>query len=292
MEGTKPQWLKIRPSKNLKFKHLREKMRGSKLHTVCEEAHCPNMSECWSSGIATFMVMGDVCTRACRFCAVKKSANPPSLNPNEPKELAEAVKEFGLKYVVITSVDRDDLEDQGAGHIADCIKEVKESNSGVLVEVLIPDFQGKEDLLEIVIDAKPDVLGHNIETVKELQGIARDRRANYEQSLSVLKNAKKLGKGIYTKSSIMVGLGETKEQVVSAMDDLREVGVDIITIGQYLQPGEKNIALAEYIAPGQFEEYEKIAKEKDFAYVASGPFVRSSYKAGELFMEQKIRGVK
>ena len=285
----KPNWLKIRPSSNTDFSKIKDALIKRGLVTVCEEAHCPNMSECWhNEGTATFMVLGDTCTRGCRFCAINTAAKGQAIDPFEPLRLAEAIQEMGLDYAVITSVDRDDLEDGGSVHFANCIKMIKKKQPSTRVEVLIPDFQGNIEQLKNVVDAQPDVIAHNIETVKELQHKIRDRRANYEQSLSVLENVKKLNKKIFTKSAIMVGLEETKEQVIEAMKDLRKIDCDILTIGQYLKPKNKNLKVEKYIEPKVFDDYKKIGEELGFLYVASGPFVRSSYRAGELFMKNLL----
>ena len=278
----KPQWLKIKLKREEGFDKIDATLKKYDLHTVCQEAHCPNISECWNGGTATFMIMGDICTRGCRFCAVR-TGRPKALDSDEPRKLARAISEWGLDYIVITSVDRDDLPDQGAQHFAECISEVRKENPDILIEVLIPDFRGDEDLIKIIVEAKPDVLAHNIETVRRLQNV-RDRRANYEQSLSVLKLAKELGIK-YTKSSLMLGLGETDEEVIEAMQDLRTIGVDIITFGQYLRPSNKHVQISEYVHPDKFEYFKKLADSMGFLYCASGPFVRSSYRAGEFFIK-------
>ena len=286
----KPGWLKIRPPKQ-QYHELRKKLGEEGLVTVCQESHCPNMSECWSSGTATFMVMGDTCTRTCKFCNVKARGNPEPLDEEEPEKLVKAVGEMKLDYVVITSVDRDDLPDGGAGHFARCIKEIKNAYPGLLIEVLIPDFQGDEQQLLTVLRAGPDVLAHNLETVRRLQASVRDARANYDQSLGVLKRAKELRPGVKTKTSIMLGLGETKTEVHEAMDDLRRVGCDVVTFGQYLQPSSWHLAVERYWTPQEFKELETTARQKGFIYCASGPFVRSSYRAGELLMKGMLREV-
>ncbi|MBI2672998.1 lipoyl synthase [Candidatus Woesearchaeota archaeon] len=283
----KPAWLTIRPPTTESFVLIKEKVNKSRLHTVCEEAHCPNLSECWSSGTATFMIMGDTCTRACRFCTVKTSFKPKNLDPEEPLNLARTIKTMNLDYVVITSVNRDDLDDQGADHFAECIKKIREINPGILIEVLIPDFRGDLDLLKVIINAKPEVIAHNIETVQSLQRKVRDPRANYEQSLFILKNVKKFSK-IYTKSSIMLGLGETDEEVVQTMKDLRGIDVDFLTLGQYLRPSMRHLEIKEYVKPEKFNYFKIKGEELGFKYVASGPFVRSSYKAGEFFIKNTI----
>ncbi|MFH1257382.1 MAG: lipoyl synthase [Candidatus Micrarchaeota archaeon] len=279
----KPYWLKIRPPSTKKFEQVKATLEGLKLVTVCEEAHCPNISECWSGGTATFMVMGDTCTRGCRFCNVRKAKGGAPLDAKEPKKLAKAAKEWGLTYVVVTSVDRDDLPDQGANHFAECIRELRKE--GILTEVLIGDFCGDEKLLKLIVEAKPNVIAHNIETVERLQKYARDYRAGYNQSLGVLRKVKEIDPSIYTKSSIMLGLGELEGEVVKALDDLRENAVDVVTFGQYLRPSIMQLPVSEYVTPEKFEMYNGLARERGFLYVAGGPFVRSSYKAGELFMK-------
>ena len=284
----KPQWLKIKLSRNDNFDSIDNTLKKYNLHTVCQEAHCPNISECWNGGTATFMIMGDICTRGCRFCAVK-TGRPLMLDKDESQKLAQAVKEWGLDYIVITSVDRDDLTDQGANHFAACIVEVRKENPNTLIEVLVPDFRGDEELIKIIIETKPDVFAHNIETVKRLQNV-RDIRANYGQSLFVLKLAKQLGIK-FTKSSLMLGLGETEQEVIEAMQDLRSIGADIITFGQYLRPSNKHIQITEYVHPDKFEYYKKLAEDMGFLYCASGPFVRGSYRAGEFFLKGLMKGV-
>ena len=286
----KPEWLRIKLETKEPFLGIKDILKRHKLHTVCEEAHCPNIPECWNGGTATFMVMGDTCTRACRFCAVKTAFPAPPLDPDEPQKLAQAVAEVGMfDYVVITSVDRDDLEDQGANHFAECIREVKKAHHGIIVEVLIPDFRGREDLIQTVADAKPDVIAHNIETVERLQRTARDPRADYHQSLHVLETVKKLDPSIYTKSSIMLGLGEQDEEVMQVMKDLRAIGVEIFTLGQYLRPSSWHLKVEEYVSPEKFAFFKQKGEEMGFAFVASGPFVRSSYRAGELFIRNIIQ---
>lgn len=286
----KPSWLKIQiPEKTQRILELRGILRKHGLITVCEEAHCPNIPECWNGGTATFMVLGDTCTRGCRFCNVEKARNPLPLNSWEPKLLARAVAELKLDYIVITSVDRDDLPDQGSGHFAECIQAAKKQDPNILVEVLIPDFRGNIECLKKVVVANPDVIAHNVETVRKLQGKIRDRRAGYDQSLRVLSNVKKLNPNIFTKSSIIVGFGETEEEVMETMKDLKSVGVDFVTIGQYLRPSSKHIEVTEYVAPEKFELYKKKGEEIGFKYVASGPFVRTSYRAGEFFIKSIIQ---
>ncbi|HUC38867.1 MAG TPA: lipoyl synthase [Candidatus Acidoferrum sp.] len=287
----KPEWLSIRPASTEKYNSIKSRIKEMGLHTVCTEAHCPNITECWSSGTATFMVLGDVCTRGCHFCAVNKGRSGISVDSVEPKKLAQLIKEWKLDYAVITSVCRDDLEDQGASHFANCILEIKKEAPQTLVEVLIPDFRGDVEALKRIVDAKPDVIGHNIETVRRLSPEIRDKRATYETSLSVLRNAKALDKRIYTKSSMMLGIGETDEEILEAMADLRSAGVDFLAIGQYLKPMSNGfyVDVKEYVTPERFEVLRKKAIESGFLYCAAGPFVRSSYKAGEHFIKSIIK---
>lgn len=281
---SKPDWLKIRLSHNRTFQDVRKLMRGRQLHTVCEEAACPNMAECWSRGTATFMIMGDTCSRSCRFCNVKTGKGEP-LDPEEPKRVAEAVLAMKLKYAVITSVNRDHLEDGGAAHFAVTIREVHNLNPDCRVEVLIPDFMGSEQDLKTVCDAGPVILGHNTETVARLYLTARPQ-AKYWRSLQLLGRAKKMG--MTTKSGIMVGLGEIRDEVIQLMRDLRDVGCDLMTIGQYMQPTPDHLPVQEYVHPDQFEEYKYISQQLGFKHVESGPLVRSSYHAD--FQEASTRG--
>ena len=286
----KPEWLKIKLTTTDNFSNIKNTLKNHNLHTVCESAHCPNISECWSGGTATFMLMGDTCTRGCKFCAVKTGNPMKQLDKDETKKLAQALAEIKLfDYVVLTSVNRDDLEDSGSSHFAECIKEIKKEYQEIIVEVLIPDFKGDINALKKIVDAKPEVIAHNIETVERLQKKVRDARANYNQSLSVLENVKKLNPKIYTKSSIMLGLGETDEEVIQSMKDLRAINVDILTLGQYLRPTDWHIAISKFVEPEKFEYFRQKALELGFLYCASGPFVRSSYRAGELFVKNVIR---
>ncbi|KCZ71419.1 lipoate synthase [Candidatus Methanoperedens nitroreducens] len=278
----KPEWLKTRPPAGIKFLDLKRTMHEHGLNTVCTGARCPNVGECWSRGTAAFMIMGSTCTRSCRFCAVKKGRCGEPLDPSEPERIARAVREADLRYAVLTSVDRDDLPDGGAGHFADCIRAIKDMNNNILVEILIPDFQGDIQCLRRVIDAHPDVVGHNIETVEELQAMARDRRAGYRLSMEVLLNLKQMSSSTRTKSSIMLGLGETEDMVLKTMDDLRNARVDIITLGQYLRPTVKQLEVKEYLTQEKFEFYKRKAEDMGFPLVISGPLVRSSYMAEEL----------
>lgn len=263
-------------------------LRKRGLHTVCEEAQCPNVQECWGSGSVTFMIMGGACTRSCDFCAVK-SQSPEELGPQEPIRLSKAVEELHLQYTVITSVTRDDLPDQGASHWAACIRAIKERTPEVIVEALIPDFQAERRCIEKVVEAHPDVIGHNIETVKRLQEKVRDPRAGYERSLQVLEAIKNLDDAIYTKSSIMLGLGEKEEEVLQAMEDLRDADVDILTLGQYLPPSKDHLQVERYVSPEKFEALKQKALRKGFSYVVAGPLVRTSYKSAEFFVKNIMR---
>ena len=284
----KPSWLTVSPPSGQSYQDLKRLFGELNLHTVCEEAHCPNVHECWGGGTATLMLMGDVCSRACRFCMVTPGKPNGVLDETEPENVAFALSQMGLTYVVLTSVDRDDLPDGGASHFARTIRLVKERNPGMLVEVLIPDFQGDLADLRLVADARPDVIAHNVETTMSLTPTVRDPRAYYWQSLSVLRNVKKLDRRIYTKSSIMVGLGETEEEVTQAMAHLRQADVDFLTVGQYLRPSQRHLKVVEYVTPEQFSRYRAIGESMGFRYVASGPLVRSSYRAGEFYLRTAI----
>jgi lipoic acid synthetase len=288
----KPEWLKTRPPSGERFAEIKETLRERDLHTVCEEANCPNLGDCWSGrngpGTATFMLMGDRCSRGCNFCDVETGGMEP-LDPDEPRNVAEAVAEIGLDYVVLTSVDRDDLADGGAAHFAETIREIKRLDSSILVETLIPDFQGDPEDVRKIIDAGPDVIAHNVETVERLQWPVRDRRADYEQSLSVLKQVKEES-DIYTKTSLMLGVGEYDHEIYQTLSDLREIDVDIVTFGQYLQPSRSHLEVFEYVHPDAFDVWKQVAEEEfGFLYCASGPMVRSSFKAGEFFVEALLR---
>jgi len=286
----KPKWFKIRPPAGNDYTHIKRTLRTHGLHTVCEEARCPNLSECWGGGTATFMIMGHTCTRGCRFCAVD-TGRPAPLDPAEPLKVARSLAAWGLDYAVITSVDRDDLPDGGAAHFAQTIRTVKAHAPQIRLEVLIPDFCGDVDALQSIVDAQPDVVAHNIETVERLSPGVRDVRARYAQSLGVLETLKRLAPQGYTKSSIMVGLGETCDEVQQTMVDLRSVGVDALTVGQYLRPSRSkhHLDVVEYLPLEHFEAYRRVGEALGFAYVASGPLVRSSYRAGELFTKHLLR---
>jgi lipoic acid synthetase len=279
----KPDWLKVRLPHGDGYERVKSIVRRTKLATVCEEARCPNIAECWGGGTATVMLMGEVCTRACRFCHVKVGA-PPPLDPHEPVNLALAVKEMDLEYIVVTSVNRDDRPDGGASHFASAITELKRHSPKTTVEVLIPDFQGDEQSLATVAQARPHVVAHNVETVERLTPKVRDRRATWQQSLAVLSYLKQRPERIYTKTSIMVGLGETDEELEQAFRACREVGVDVLTLGQYLQPSQYHLRVEKFVTPEKFAEYKKVAESYGFLYVAAGPLVRSSYRAAEFFL--------
>ena len=285
----KPDWLRVRAPSGDNYAKIKGLLRNHQLHTVCEEAHCPNVAECWGGGTATFMLMGDTCTRGCRFCMVNSGNPHGALDPFEPVKVADAIADLGLRYVVITSVDRDDLPDGGAEHFASTIRAIKKRNPNVITEVLIPDFQGNLNDVKKVVDAGSEVVAHNIETTETLTPKVRDPRATYEQSLRVLKHIKQEDSSVYSKSSIMLGLGEIESDVVKTMEDLRRADVDILTLGQYLRPSKGHVPVSEYVSPERFEHYKRLADNLGFLYVASGVFVRSSYRAGEFFLEALIR---
>jgi lipoyl synthase len=280
----KPEWLKVRVPHGEGFERVKGLVHSLKLATVCEEARCPNIGECWGGGTATVMLMGEVCTRACRFCHVKVGA-PPPLDPHEPENLAKAARELDLEYLVVTSVNRDDRPDGGASHFAAAISALRRECPKLIVEVLIPDFKGVEADLSTVAVAKPHVVAHNIEAVERLTPTVRDRRATYEQSMRVLEYLKKRPEGLYTKSSIMVGLGETDDELLQTCRDLRAVGVDVLTLGQYLQPSQYHLRVQRFVEPARFDALKKEAEAMGFLYVAAGPLVRSSYRAAEFFLK-------
>lgn len=292
-----PEWLKTPiPAGNDNFKKIKADLRGLKLHTVCEEARCPNISECWggsdkSAATATIMLMGDTCTRGCRFCSVKTNRAPAPLDPHEPEHTAEALARWGLGYVVLTSVDRDDLPDGGAHHFAETISKIKHKKPSLLVEALTGDFMGDLDMVKIVAESGLDVYAHNVETVEALTPYVRDRRATFRQSLKVLKHVKDVRgqDGIITKTSIMLGLGEQEHELMDALRELRKANVDVVTFGQYMRPTKRHLKVEKYVTPDEFEMWRKRALDMGFLYVASGPLVRSSYKAGEAFIENVLR---
>ena len=274
----KPSWIRIRHTNSSKVNELKKTLRSQELFTVCEEAQCPNLSECFNHGTATFMIMGQICTRRCPFCDVAHG-RPKPLDINEPEHLAETISKMALKYVVITSVDRDDLRDGGANHFKDCIDKIRKKTPLVKIEILTPDFRGRvEKALDIFDDCAPDVFNHNLETVPSLYPKVRPG-SDYEQSLDLLKNFKESHPHIKTKSGLMLGVGESQKQVIDVLKDLRDHKVDMLTLGQYLQPSRHHLAVEEYISPDQFEKYKMIAYDLGFSQVASGPMVRSSYHA-------------
>jgi lipoic acid synthetase len=274
-----PEWLRIKLPTSDGFAHTRALLDELKLHTVCQSAMCPNHWECWTKGTATFMIAGDRCTRACSFCAVS-TAKPLALEADEPQRVAEATRRMRLKHVVITAVARDDLADGGANHFSQTIRLVRKLNPGTVIEVLTPDFNDRDEAINMVIAVRPHIFNHNLETVRRLTPIARSR-ATYDRSLSVLRKVKERGNGIYTKSGLMLGLGETEPELETAMADLRGVGCDILTLGQYLQPTLKHLPVSEFVTPERFEAYGRRARSLGFIHVASGPMVRSSYHADE-----------
>jgi len=278
--GPKPDWLKIRVPGGDEYRRLKGMLRERDLHTVCEEARCPNVEECWGGGTATLMLMGDTCTRGCSFCAVKTARLPAPLDPAEPAKTAESVVLMGLEYVVLTSVDRDDLPDGGAAHFAAAVAAVRQASPRTLVEVLIPDFGGAEEPLRTLVEARPDVVAQNLETVERLTHPVRDPRAGYRQTLDLLARVKQIDSERLTKSSLMLGLGETDDEVRAAMADLRAADVDFLTFGQYLQPTPRHHPVRAYVTPERFDAWRVEGERMGFRYVASGPLVRSSYRAG------------
>jgi lipoic acid synthetase len=278
-QSRKPEWIKVRLPSNPVFWSTKEVVADLRLHTVCEEAQCPNRWECWSQGTATFMIAGERCTRACGFCAVT-TAKPFALEADEPERVAEAVRRMKLKHVVVTAVARDDLHDGGADHFARTIRAIRAMDPAVVIEVLTPDFNGREESLLAVLDAGPEIFNHNIETVERLTPLVRSR-ARYRLSLSVLARARQLSPGTVTKSGIMLGLGETEPELFQALDDLRQAGVRVLTLGQYLRPTPSHLPVVSYIHPDKFAAYREIACAKGFEHVSSGPLVRSSYHAGD-----------
>ncbi|MCF8463124.1 MAG: lipoyl synthase [Rickettsiaceae bacterium] len=285
----KPEWIKVKAPTSKEYLATAELIKSSKLNTVCQEAACPNIGECWSKKHATVMILGSVCTRACRFCNVA-TGKPDKLDPHEPERLATAVKALGLKHVVITSVDRDDLEDGGASHFAESINEIRKVDDKITIEILTPDFLRKSGAIEVVVAARPDVYNHNIETVPRLYASIRPG-ARYFHSLNLLSKVKEISDDIFTKSGLMVGLGESSEEVAQVMDDLRAANVDFLTIGQYLQPTANHAKLERYVTPDEFRHYEKLARAKGFLMVSASPLTRSSYMADEDFAKLKAAKV-
>ncbi|KAG7662755.1 uncharacterized protein J8A68_003743 [[Candida] subhashii] len=288
-----PSWLKVPIPKGKSFHNVKNDVRELKLATVCEEAKCPNIGECWggkkSEATATIMLLGDTCTRGCRFCSVKTNRTPSAPDPKEPENTAEAISRWGLGYVVLTTVDRDDLIDGGAAHLAETVMKIKQKAPQILVEVLSGDFRGDLNMVEILAGSGLDVYAHNLETVEDLTPHIRDRRATYRQSLAVLQKAKEAKPDLVTKTSLMLGFGENDQQVLQTLKDLREVGCDVVTFGQYMRPTKRHMKVVEYVTPEKFDYWRDTALEMGFLYVASGPLVRSSYKAGEAFIENVLK---
>jgi lipoic acid synthetase len=284
----KPDWLRAPMPAGKGFEGVRKNVREHRLATVCEESMCPNIGECWNGGTATIMVMGAVCTRACRFCAVDTGNPRGRLDPQEPENTARSVQIMGLKYVVITSVDRDDLDDGGAAHYAACVRAVKQLNPQTAVEALTPDFDGKLSDVEVVVDSGLDVFAQNLETVRRLTHPVRDPRAGYDKTLSVLAHAKKFRPQVTTKTSLMLGLGETEEEIRQALQDCRQAGVDIVTFGQYLRPTVNHLAVERFVSPAEFETYRRWGLEMGFMEVVAGPLVRSSYRADQVFEKNNV----
>ncbi|EPQ61401.1 hypothetical protein GLOTRDRAFT_30989 [Gloeophyllum trabeum ATCC 11539] len=296
-----PAHLKTKIPTGASYNKIKSDLRGLGLHTVCEEARCPNIGDCWGgskgatheenkrAATATIMLMGDTCTRGCRFCAVKTSRTPPPLDPHEPEHTAEAISRWGLGYIVLTTVDRDDLADSGAHHLAETVRKIKQKAPQTLVEVLTGDFGGSLPHVGLVAKSGLDVFAHNLETVEALTPFVRDRRASFRRTLQVLEHAKKEGVRV-TKTSIMLGLGETEDQLMDALRELRKIDVDVVTFGQYMRPTKRHMKVERYVEPAEFDRWKQVAEDLGFLYVASGPLVRSSYKAGEYFIENVLRG--
>lgn len=280
----KPDWLKTKIPTGKRYFEIKKELRGRNLFTVCEEAKCPNITKCWNHGTATFMVLGDTCTRACRFCNVK-TGNPNGwTDPNEPDHTAESAKSMKINYAVITMVDRDDMEDGGAAHVGKVIRRVKEVNPDIRIEILAGDFHANPDSLKLILDPKPEVFAHNLETIERLTPRVRDARAAYKQSLEVLGMVKELAEyPVFTKSALMLGLGETNEEILEALRDMRRYDVDFVTIGQYMRPTKRHLAIKRFVPPAEFDEIKQEALKMGFKSVASGPLVRSSYMAGEFY---------
>jgi lipoic acid synthetase len=282
----RPEWLKIRAGGGPQYVAVKDAVEGHGLHTVCQEAHCPNIGECWGHGTATFMILGDTCTRGCRYCAVNKGM-PTELDLDEPRRLADAVLSMGLSYVVITSVDRDDLKDGGAGIFADCIRAIRERSPGTTIEVLIPDFQGNPDALRAVLEARPDVLNHNVETAPRLYRVARGGGV-YRVSLDLLERARAWAPGMVTKTGMMLGIGEETDEVLAVMRDLVARGVDILTLGQYLRPSAWHLPVARFVHPDEFADLARWGEAMGFAHVEAGPLVRSSYRADRQLLKSRL----
>lgn len=287
----KPDWLRVRMPGGDQYRELKETFRRLDLNTVCEEARCPNIGECWSEGTATVMILGDVCTRGCKFCAVTTGQPQGAVDPREPETTGQALAQMNLAYVVLTMVDRDDLLDGGAEHVARTVRRAKELNPNLLMETLVGDFSGvRRDVETVVVDGRPDVFAHNVEVAPRLQKTMRDYRCSWERSIDVLKWARSAGANI-TKSSLMVGCGETEDEMFAAMQELRAADVDVLTVGQYLRPTPKHAPVLRYVEPAEFDRYRDEGLKMGFKYVASGPLVRSSYRAAEAFLKGILRGV-
>ena len=288
VRGDKPKWLRAKMPSGSGYSSTRSIVHEHRLSTVCEESMCPNIGECWNAGTATIMVMGSVCTRACRFCAVD-TGNPKGwLDPEEPVNSAKAVRLMGLEYIVITSVDRDDLDDGGAAHYAACVREIKKLNPNTAVEALTPDFNGVHEHVEMVVDSGLEVFAQNVETVRRLTHPVRDPRAGYEQTIEVLRHAKAHRPDVLTKTSLMLGLGERDNEIMQTMDDLRQANVDILTLGQYLRPTPYHLAVERYVTPTEFEAYRAEGLDKGFLEVVAGPMVRSSYRAEQVLQKNNV----
>ena len=278
----KPTWLRVKSQNSVKYRQLKEIVSSKKLHTVCEEAMCPNIQECWSHGTATFMLLGSVCTRACKFCAVDTGNPKGVLDKDEPSKVANSIYNMELKYAVLTSVNRDDLSDGGADHFSSTVKAIKEKSPKVIIETLVPDFLGNERSIEILLDSNLEVFAQNLETVRRLTKRVRDPRAGYDQTLRVLSYAKEYSPSVFTKTSLMLGLGETKDEILEAFKDIRSTGVDVLTLGQYMRPTINHLPVDKWYTPEEFLEYKEAALELGFIEVASGPMVRSSYRADKI----------
>ena len=278
----KPTWLRVKSQNSVKYRQLKEIVSSKKLHTVCEEAMCPNIQECWSHGTATFMLLGSVCTRACKFCAVDTGNPKGVLDKDEPSKVANSIYNMELKYAVLTSVNRDDLSDGGADHFSSTVKAIKEKSPKVIIETLVPDFLGNERSIEILLDSNLEVFAQNLETVRRLTKRVRDPRAGYDQTLKVLSYAKEYSPSVITKTSLMLGLGETKDEILEAFKDIRSTGVDVLTLGQYMRPTINHLPVDKWYTPEEFLEYKEAALELGFIEVASGPMVRSSYRADKI----------
>lgn len=287
----KPEWLRVRAPGGERYTHLKDTFRRLDLHTVCEEARCPNVGECWAEGTATLMILGDTCTRGCRFCAVASGDPRGAIDPREPENVGRALAELDLAYVVLTMVDRDDLTDGGASHVAQTVQRIKHHRPEMLVETLVGDFAGVRNDVEIVVrEGRPDVFAHNVEVVPSLQRTMRDARCSWERSVEVLRSARAAGANI-TKTSLMVGCGEDEDEMRAAMRALRDAEVDVLTIGQYLRPTSKHAEVRRYVEPAEFDRYSSFGRELGFKYVAAGPLVRSSYRAAEAFLKGILRGI-